>query len=76
MIVWIAWDLAADSTNVNFSGSSVDSVLHSNGSEVTNLDEIEGFASMDSILKFIPTGNASKFPKLRVLGLKNCKLYP
>lgn len=65
---------AADSINVTFPGTSVSTFLHSNGSEVTNLTEIEGLLVEDAIFKFIPTDVTVKLPNLKVLAITTSKL--
>lgn len=47
--------------------SSVSSVVHSNGSAVTNLRQIEAIYVQHATVKFIPTGIKSKFPNLKAI---------
>lgn len=48
-------------------GSAVSSVVHKNGSEVTNLDNVEGLGIFKATVKFIPTNLGKKIPNLKFL---------
>lgn len=60
--------------NLTIPGSYVSSVVHSNGSKVTNHSDIEGLNIFDSTVHFIPNGIKSQFPKLKLLDIERSGL--
>lgn len=59
----------SNSTVVTVPGSSVSSVIHSNGSEIDNCNSIEALEITSSIIKFIPSGINASFPNLKALNI-------
>lgn len=55
-------------------GSSVSSIVHGNGSEVTNLLQIEGFYISTAKVKFIPSGIGSRLQKIKTFQIFQCGL--
>lgn len=53
--------------NSNIPGSSVSSVVHKNGSDVTDLEQIKVLQINSATVKFIPTGIKNKFINLEAL---------
>lgn len=54
--------------------SSVSSIVHSNGSEVVNLTQIQGLGIFNVTVKYIPTNIGTKFPNLKALIIRSSEL--
>lgn len=55
-------------------GSSVSSIVYSNGLEVENLSQVGGFFISTAKMKFIPSGIGSRLKNLKVINIHQCGL--
>lgn len=55
-------------------GSSVSSIVHNNGSQVTNLSKFEGFYISNAKVHFIPSGIGSRLQNIKTFQVYQCGL--